>query len=107
MRIVEYIPPWNIIFTATPTKETDARWLMALCGGPSLWQSADGPLPAKEGDQLRLGDWTPERVQEALQVIKEEPSKDGVDPVELIKFGPELTLEQKIESQGHAQGVSS
>ena len=58
-----------------------------------------GPLPEKEGDQVRPDDWTPARIKETLRTLRMKEEKEEKDPVDLIRFGPILTPEQVEEAK--------
>lgn len=94
-RVVEYFPPWSHVFTASPVKGTDARRL----AGPTRWPVVvvvceAGPLPSSPGAQVQPTDLTPERVEDLIAQLQTKPKEGEVDPVELCRFGPNLSSDQ-------------
>ena len=56
-------------------------------------------MPEKEGDQLQPDDWTPDRINEMLQAVRAASEKEEADPVELVRFGPNLSPEQVAQGK--------
>ena len=93
---VRYYPPWSTIFTASPVKGTDARRLM----GPVRWPviiavCQAGPLKSFPNRDPIEAELSPERLKQAIKDLEEKPAGDEPDPLTLIKFGPDLSPEQR------------
>ena len=93
---VRYFPPWSTLFTASPVKGTDARRLM----GPVRWPvivavCKAGPLVFCPNRNHVHAELSPERLKQVIKDLEEKTVGGEPDPLSLIKFGPDLTSEQK------------
>ena len=99
-RMVRYYPPWSKLFTASPIKGSDSRRL----AGPTPWPvmiavCEAGPLTTVPGAHLREGDIHPDKVNDIVIGLRARSDPTVVDSVELVKFGPKVTQEQREEAK--------
>ena len=98
-RIVRYYPPWSQVFTASPTKDTDARRLLGPTRWPVVVAVCDaGPLKGSPSWQPHPDDLDPFELAEMVEALSRQvPSADEADPLEQVRFGPDVTPDQKEE----------